>query len=235
MKSRPPPPWGDGPASAQNGAAVTPERIRLREKLTLLHEEEQRLTALEDGQLRAEEQRREAGERLRAAEAALRDAHRDEPGRLAYAFVNNEVIERQSLAQAQALVEQRQREHDQAREIDSALATEIELAQRRLRQCRSNLHEALAAVVTAAPEFTALMDAHTAAWRRLRSVRVCLRDVVQRACQGYMPQPLESLIAAVETLEERVGYEVDQHLISAWRSALERLATDADAELPRDL
>jgi hypothetical protein len=45
MRSRPPPPWGNGP-QPHNEVAADPQRTLLRDKLALLHEEEQRLASL---------------------------------------------------------------------------------------------------------------------------------------------------------------------------------------------
>ena len=153
-----------------------------------------------------------------------------------YNYVNKELEVDLDLhfAQAQRAVNEAKAAHDRLEQIDRELQTEITKAEQRLRQCHTRLHESLAAVVTAAPEFATLMDAHTQAWRRLRSVRAALAHI-QSACHGNLPQSIESKIIAVEPLEERVHYPLDPEPLASWSSALQRLEHDHEAELPTEV
>jgi hypothetical protein len=61
--------------------------------LAALHEEEQRLAALEEGQGRISEQVRTSAYGLREAETRLGELQRDEPERRVYAYVTDAPVE----------------------------------------------------------------------------------------------------------------------------------------------
>jgi hypothetical protein len=66
----------------------------------------------------------------------------------------------------------------------------------------------MAQIVCTSPEYQALIEQHTAAWQRLRTVKTALKTV-QAALHGQMPQRLMDEAHRAEPLEERVGYPVD--------------------------
>jgi hypothetical protein len=151
---------------------------------------------------------------------------------LVYSFVNNEVVDfDHDLKLAQGAVDSAQAQLRQADAIADALEQEIQHVTGTLARRQAELRQALANLVADSPAFTALLKANDEAWQRLRSIRVCfgaIHDIVG----AYIPQNISSRWQAVEPLDERIGYEVDQDLIGAWREALQALLQDADAELP---
>ena len=49
---------------------------------------------------------------------------------------------------------------------------------------------------------------------------------------GYMPNDLLMRSQVSEPIDERVGYGIDREVVERWRTAVDALTTDADAELP---
>jgi hypothetical protein len=86
-------------------------------------------------------------------------------------------------------------------------------------------------LVCTSPEYSALLQAHTDAWMRLRSVKTALR-IVSAGLHGYGTQSTMDEPHKVEPLEPRVGFPIDQALVGAWQTAMAQLEVDADVELP---
>jgi hypothetical protein len=212
-------------------SSQSPNRDTLRAAIAANKAESDRLTALEQGQLRAIDQRRLAYTAMQEAEAALSEARRQDPVDSAYAFVNQEIGDRQDLIQKEALLDRCRKEHDRLTEIETTLQGEITQGQARLRSCQRDVHAAMAEVVTQSPEYLHLLDEIDASWMKLRSLR-CAAIQVQTGLRGYLPQEFERRSQAVQPLEERIGYDVDELLIKSWAGALSRLAEDPDARLP---
>jgi hypothetical protein len=132
----------------------------------------------------------------------------------------------------QQALSEAQSNHQRLRDTNTGLETEITGSQRRLRECRSRLHEAMSIVICASPQFTALLETLPECWKLLRSIRAICDDVY-KALAGHMPTNLQNQWQFSETLErDRVGYPLDEALIGAWTSALARLQVDPEAELP---
>jgi hypothetical protein len=215
------------------GAAQSTPRDRLRLAIASLTEEINRLNALTEAQHRARDQKHAARDRLIEAEADLDEAKQAEQGALAYAYVNNEPLSDGLLAEKQAELDTQARAVQRAERVEQAIEAEIAESERRLHEREHAKRSALAEVVTTSPEFNAVLKGLSEAWKALRTYRFVGIDLVLTACQGYAPNPLYSKLQAVEPLENRMGWAIDDDLIMAWQSALANLVTDADAELPR--
>jgi hypothetical protein len=209
-------------------------RERLRDKLALLHEEETRLAALEDGRQRAVEQVREVAHRLHEAETALSELQADDPLRRAYAYVNQQVIDddADTLAAA-ALVEKLRVEHDQASAIDETLSGEIEQAQIWLRRARNEVRIALAAIVNDSAELRHLLDSqdhHFAAIRGIKKACTVIADTLKGDVSNEFFSRWQ---AAVPLNPDAIGYFVDEEPAARWDAALSQILIDPDTELPR--
>jgi chromosome segregation ATPase len=208
-----------------------PPRERLRTAIGRVTEESNRLNGLEDGQRRAQERLRTARQTLEEAEAALRKLQQNSPTELAYAFANNELADQQALTETTTTIDHHRQEQDRLVGIDEALSNEIAQSQVRLRQRQRDLYSVMADVVITSDEYTSLLAEIDATWVRLRSLRVAAIQI-QTGLRGYLPTEFERRTQAVEPLEERVGYPVDEDLVRPWAQALSRLSTDADTPLP---
>jgi hypothetical protein len=143
------------------------------------------------------------------------------------------LVDQQTLTETTTTIQHYRSEQDRLTEIDRALENEIAQAQVRLRQRRYDLHAVMADVVTQSDEYLALLEHLNAAWIRLRSLRIACSQI-QSLLAGYLPHEFETRWQAVEPLEDRVGYDVDENLIQSWTQAMHQLATDADTPLPSD-
>jgi hypothetical protein len=135
------------------------------------------------------------------------------------------------ISSAQLALEAAQAEASQIERIEGALDSELIQVTNRLQARQAAVHRALADLVCSSAEYQSLLEQHTAAWQRLRTIKVALRTI-QTALRGEHPQRLAELIGLSEPLEVRVGYPVDNELVGAWRAALQNLLIDPDAELP---
>jgi chromosome segregation ATPase len=205
-------------------------RDKLRTATSRLQAAQQRLSELESGQERCQDQLREANQKLSDAEGVLQRRQDVEASRLASEYVSGRPSSN-PVASAREHVTTCQAEVDRLERVEAALASQIQHTQSTLRVLRTDHLTALAEFVVTSPEYQSLVAAHSSAWHRLRSVKTALMTVTA-AMQGNMPQRYMDEAYRSEPLEERVGFGVDQELVGAWRSALERLASDADAELP---
>ena len=114
--------------------------------------------------------------------------------------------------------------------MERALANEMVAGERRIERCRYSLREAMAKVVAASSEFTAVYAEMKAAWYRLRSIRAVCAAIDH--CVGAT-LPSYGRWQAVEPLEaDRAGYPIDTALVGRWTVALAALAENADAPLP---
>jgi hypothetical protein len=209
-------------------------RDRLREAITAVKTEADRLASLEAGQERASENQRTAQQTLIEAESALQQTGRIEPERLAHSFAIGETIDRLPIAEARAQVDRAKSELEHIEEIRQALQTEIERAQMRVRLRRDSMYAALADVVCGSPEFARLFSELDQTWARLRGLRKCFR-AIQDALSGHMPGPLMSRWQTVVPLDYDVSYPLDEQPFALWSKALERLLTDPDAVLPSEV
>jgi DNA repair exonuclease SbcCD ATPase subunit len=206
-------------------------RDTLLQALAALSEEQQRLSSLEAARERARESSWAASRKINEAETALRQARAEEPTRLAYEFASGGMNAVSSISSAQLALEAAQAEASQIERIEGALDSELIQVTNRLQRAQAAVHRALADLVCSSTEYQSLLEQHTAAWQRLRTIKVALRTI-QTALRGEYPQRLAELIALSEPLEERVGYPVDAAFVGAWADALAQLEQDADAELP---
>jgi hypothetical protein len=209
-------------------------RDRLREAITAVQTEADRLASLEAGQARASENQRTAQQTLIEAESVLQQTRPIEPERLAHSFAAGETIDRLPIAEARAQVDRARSELEHIEEIRQALQTEIERAQMRLRLRRDSMHAALADVVCGSPEFLALFTDLDQTWAHLRGLRKCFRTI-QDALSGHMPGPIMSRWQTVVPLDYDVSYPLDEHPAGLWSQALEQLLTDPDAVLPSEV
>src|SRR4051812_40389238 len=99
-------------------------RAKLREAIQAFQTARARVEALEQGQMRAREQEREARTRLHGAKEALTSAKRNERQRLAYALLNG-LDEPSPIPDAEARVDTARRELERAAELETALAEEL--------------------------------------------------------------------------------------------------------------
>jgi hypothetical protein len=191
--------------------------------------------------LNAQDERHEAETALADAETALRDLQRSEPGRLAYAYTNNEALNLGvDIGTAEAGVNYAHETAEHIREIENALATEIRESEHRLKNLRHPVRGELAAVVTGSESSKALFAARDEAWQRLRTLCVLFTEI-SRALEGNIPEHLRTKFLAEEPLEKGmsrldgeklVRFQWDEKLVSDWLQALGALQHDADVPLP---
>jgi hypothetical protein len=115
--------------------------------------------------------------------------------------------------------------------VRAALAGEVEHRQASLRQLRNAQYAAMSEIVCSGAEYQALLEQHTAAWQRLRTVKTALK-AVQAGLHGQMPQRVADEALRSEPMEVRAGFPIDPNLVGAWSDAMAALETDADAPLP---
>lgn len=107
---------------------------------------------------------------------------------------------------------------EQDRSITAAMAAKVEVG------------KAIAQVL--APTLPHLLQAMNQAWTTLRSLRA-VGDAIAHATAGQLPVDWLARYQETQPLQaDRVGYPVNQDLISQWQSALAALVQDADTELP---
>jgi hypothetical protein len=221
------------------GAKPTPDttaRARLAAAQRALATEQERLDALQQAQQRCERAMWQASSNITEHEGALRELQRTAGADLAWAYVGSEkeleVSPDQRLVAVQHALSEAQSNHQRLRDTNTGLEAEITGSQRRLRECRSRLHEAMSIVICASPQFITLLETLPECWKLLRSISAICDDVY-KALAGHMPTSLQNQWQYTETLErDRVGYPVDEALIAAWATALARLQVDSEAELP---
>ena len=209
---------------------TTASRAELRSVIAKIEEAQQRLAALEQAQVRAREQSWHIASQLAEVRGDLQRVTSDERRRLAYEFVNDGELA-DPVADAKSRVATAQAESDRLTEVEAALAGEVEHTQASLRQLRANQYAAMSEIVCTSREYQALLEEHTAAWQRLRTVKMALKTV-QGSLHGQMPQNLMDERLRAEPLEVRIGFPIDPNLVGAWSDAMAALETDADAPLP---
>jgi hypothetical protein len=214
----------------------TTARARLAAAQRALAIEQQRLDGLVQAQERCQQAMWAATTTISEHETLLRELQQTAKADLAWEFVGGEaelkVSPDQRLAHVKNQLESAQSNHQRLRDTNTGLETEITGSERRLRECRSRLHEAMSIVICASPQFTTLLETLPECWKLLRSIRAICDDVY-KALGGSMPTNLQNEWQFTETLErDRVGYPVDEALIAAWTNALARLQVDSEAELP---
>ena len=214
----------------------TTPRARLASAQLALATEQERLNALVEAQERCQQARWAATTAISEHEAMLRELQQTKGADLAWEFVGSEAELRvspdQRLAYVQNQLESAKSNQQRLRDTDTGLEAEITGSQRRLRECRSRLNEAISIIVCSSPQFTTLLEALPECWKRLRSIRAICDDIY-KTLAGHMPTNLQNQWQYTETLErDRVGYPVDEALIAAWSNALARLQVDPEAELP---
>jgi YD repeat-containing protein len=211
----------------------TASRARLRSIIAEIEETQQRLAALEQAQTRAREQSWHMASNLAEVTDALQRVTSDERRRLAYEFANDAELA-DPVSDARSRVATAQSEADRLTEVEAALAAEVERTQSALRQLRANQYDEMAQIVCTSDEYGSLIEEHTAAWQRLRTVKTALKTV-QSALHGQMPQSFMDEALRAEPLEVRIGFPVDPEPIERWAAALAALEQDANAELPNNV
>jgi chromosome segregation ATPase len=212
---------------------LSASRDRLRDAIARVRQEQERLTSLEEAQTRAHDQLRDAEHALSDAESALQRVNRDEQSRLAYQFVNNGAVDDDPVADAKAIVTTAQAEVERLEKVETALASEVDRVQATLRTLRVTQYTIMTELVCGSNEYRSLIEAHTAAWQRLRTIKTALKTV-SAGLHGQMPQALMDEALRAEPLEVRVGFPVDAVFVDAWVNALAALENDASAELPEN-
>jgi hypothetical protein len=203
-------------------ASSARSRRRLRALITEIAAAEQR--AME----------RSWGSKLPEAEERLRQAVADAPHRLAAAYVGNLAVAEveDPLAAARAAVAEAQAEDQKISAIRVALVSEIAQAERDLVPLRDGRDRVIAEIVPTSPAYRRLVESHSAAWRRLRSVKAALATIAT-GLRGAVPQTLLDEVNRSETLAaDRVGYPVDEAAVARWADVLAALVRDGGAVLP---
>src|SRR5215469_11854953 len=191
------------PTSNTVEAEFDTHRERLRIALHKLHEEQQLYDGLTGAADRAAGERVDAQRDLARAQSALKEVRAREPGRLAYAYLNNQEELRVGfdISAAQAEMQHCRGTLEHAEEIENALSSEIAESEKRLQIREIPAQEALAAVVINDPQFNALFAARDAAWRRLRTLCIAF-DEISNALGGYLPELVRTRFRASEPLEK---------------------------------
>jgi hypothetical protein len=206
-------------------------RAKLRQAIEAHAEEKHRLDALTEAQSRARSEQHMAQTALTEAEEALHEARQAERANIAFAYANNQSFDDALIAEKSAELDLQRRKRQRAEQVEAAIEAEIQQSQQRLRRREHDRRSALADVVCGSAELAQVMNDTSAAWARLRTLRAVF-VAAMNACSGYMPARLMANGQASETLEDRVGYDIDRVLIERWSAALSALASDSDAGLP---
>lgn len=152
------------------------------------------------------------------AKAALAEAGPTDAQRLAARFMGETVpdiaVLRQDLAGAEHRLEEARQTRQGLDERERAAQSELDFA-------RALRDEALRHVVSDSVELTALIDKFKRAQRELTTMRVALDNLTIFLPSNFRPD-------AVPTYAD-----IDRACTSAWRAAIDALATDADAPLPQ--
>jgi uncharacterized membrane protein YfbV (UPF0208 family) len=217
--------------SASITSDTTALRTRLAEIILKRQETEQRLAALEAGQLKANEQLRNAHWQLDDAQSRLKVAQANQQSRLANAFLDGEDQTDDPVISAKAALTASQDEINKYQTIEAALTNEAQKVSANLRAVRSIQHELIAELVSTSPEYQALIEAHKQAWKQLRTIKTALRTVT-RGCAGYLPQNYIDEASKVEPVEPRVGFDCFP-LVSQWESVMQELGYSADVLFPQ--
>lgn len=174
---------------------------------------------------------RTAEYRLAAAREELRQAELGESSRIAERYISGAELRDDPVASATAACNALQGEVDRLTKIETAIAGELDHLQPRMRVLRSTHAAILGDMVLQSPEYAALLAAHKAAWRHLRSIKAALRAVA--AGLHGAPQQILDAPSRAEPLDEKiVGYPTDFELADQWREALAQFEVTADVELP---
>jgi hypothetical protein len=211
-----------------------PARAKLRAAIERHAEERDRLDQLEQAQSKCHAQLADLNGQVGEAEAAVERAEQNRPQALAEAFINNLPLNAGCVTMAGSVLDQVRTDQQRYREVEAALAREIEASQTRLRMLRAPLYSAIAEVLTGSLEFAALCAANERAWADLRAVRRAFYRI-DRSLAGYFPDPWQSRYQAqlpLDPANDYPAYPVEQALGQAWAEALDRLFADADAKLP---
>jgi hypothetical protein len=208
------------------------ERDQLLQCLAALQDEERRIAALETAREKARRESWAASAKMRDAEAALRKAQDEEPSRRVYEYVNaangNGHTEISPVDAARAQLEIAQREDRKILRLEADLDAELRSAASRRDRARSQVHAALALVVTRSPAFHRLLDELAKTWARLRGIRKAFA-VIQSSLGGFMPDEYERRWQASDSLGPIL---TDETYAQVWREALDSLIVDPDSELP---
>ena len=221
------------PTSAQLKRGDDIQRDNLRYALSALDAEQRQLSELEQGMARCHEQVRNAFTAVQNAEEHLRLHQPNEPQRLAYAYLNNVVLDgTTTLKPLEEAVERTTTEHARLEQVEAALNAEIEQCQRRMQDRHRAVHVALSDLLCDSPELAQLFAALDDAWARIRGIRKAF-DILTTSLRGNMPSSLMNKWQASPPLDYRIlAFPIDESPANAWSAALERLLVDADAPLP---
>jgi DNA repair exonuclease SbcCD ATPase subunit len=229
------PDTGNGAIPDYGSASITSDstalRTRFGEIITRRQETETRLSQLDTAQLKANEQLREAYSRLADCNEALQRAEANEQSRLANAFLDGAETADNPVLTAKAAVTAAEDDISKYNTIEAALTAEVSRVQSSLNAIRSIQHEVIAEIVSNSAEYQALIAAHKAAWKQLRTVKTALRTVT-RGCAGYLPQNYIDEASKVEPLEPRVGFDCFP-LVNEWEKVMQELGYSADVLFPQ--
>jgi chromosome segregation ATPase len=211
---------------------VPSNRTKLVAALAAVTAAQSELAELSDARERAREKSWELTPRVEAAEAALTQAHEDEPRLEALAYTRTDVAFASPVPPARETLTRLQEEAARIDRVRAALDVEIEAAQNDFRALQADLYRELGAVVTQSDSYRGLCADHKNLWTQLRTCRETLKTI-HAALHGAVSQEQLEAAQRAEPLEIRIGYSVNQEFIAAWREALAELLKDPEnAELP---
>jgi hypothetical protein len=206
-----------------------PLRDRLKQAICAYEETSAQVNALEQAQLRAEDEARENRHKLALAEADLGDLRKVEPADIAWSFALNETLERgQSLAEAQAAVDLAKAQCEHSDEIVQAIDGEVATLNGRLSIRRSNVYAAAAEVVAVSAELDKLFIRIERAWQELRRVQQAFYTI-ENKLSNNLPDKLSKRWQRVPPFDPSSvfpDYPVDKSLAERWGKALDGLLLD---------
>ena len=207
-------------------------RAKLAEIISQVQCKEDRLSALNEARNRSREQLRQSTHQLTERKTALNSAITKNREHLAYAYLNNDLLD-DPVLEAKARVEVAEQEADRFSEIETSLSDEIRRVQTNLRDLKMRLYTAMSDVVVASPEYRGLVDAHKQAWQQIRTGKIALRSVAH-SLHGSLPDQYSNLSEISEPTESTaIGFQYNKAFVERWSTALAHLETFADAELPQ--
>jgi hypothetical protein len=229
---------GNGAAAALSAAPPVgpppPDRARLRDAVQSLREAQSQLDRLQT----ARDTAREAGWGLNGAvrdfEQALRAAEADEPGRLALEFANGDVAVISPLIAAKERLAAKRQELERNDALERALDAEIAAGLREIPRREREVGAALAQIIMQSDATRSLVDAHRAAWAKLRSLRsalsVLVSQVLVHAPAGTTEKWLntEPIEPNVRLLASEDSFPTDLSLAEGLQQALSDMIADPE-------
>jgi hypothetical protein len=219
------------PEAARAEPPVRDRSDLLHDALAAVTEAKSQLQSLETGQERAREKSWAAASAVEEAQSHLNACKADERRRLASAWVADDTVDASPIPAAEHELTQARQALENIRKVEAAIASEIPVAQRHLRDVERAYLAELAEAITRSEEYQSLCQAHNEAWTRLRSVRAALA-AVNSACGGAMPNHYFEAAQRGESLSLNMGASVDQAFIDGWKNALDQMSSGGDLDVP---